>query len=47
MVGRDRHAFVDAADRQAVEVQYEDLAFQRRGWNGLVVRWRHRDGSIR
>ena len=47
MIGRDRHAFVHAADREAVEVENERLAFQRRGWNGIVVRWRHRDGSLR
>jgi PAS domain S-box-containing protein len=47
VVGRDRHAFVHAADRQAVEVQNEGLSLQGRGWDGVVVRWRHRDGSLR
>ena len=47
MIGRDRHAFVHAADRDAVEVECDGLAFQRRGWEGMVVRWRHRDGSLR
>ncbi len=47
MIGRDRHAFVHPADRDAVEVESEGLAFQRRGWEGIIVRWRHRDGSIR
>ena len=47
MIGRDRHAFVYAPDREAVEVESERLAFRRRGWDGIVVRWRHHDGSIR
>jgi PAS domain S-box-containing protein len=47
MIGRDRHAFVHAADREAVALESEGLAFQGRGWKGIIVRWRHRDGSVR
>ena len=38
MIGRDRHAFIDAADREAVEVESEQRALQRpAGYVGAIA----------
>ena len=47
VVGRPSLAFMHPADREAMETELEGFAFQKRGWEGLVLRWRHRDGSTR
>ncbi len=47
IIGRNSLALMHPADREAVETEMEGFAFQKRGWEGMVLRWRHRDGSTR
>jgi PAS domain S-box-containing protein len=47
IVGRSSLSLLHPADREAMETELEGFAFQKRGWEGLVLRWIHRDGSTR
>jgi PAS domain S-box-containing protein len=47
VIGKQSLALMHPADREAVETELEGFAFQKRGWEGMVLRWRHRDGSTR
>jgi PAS domain S-box-containing protein len=47
MVGRDWIDFALDEDRKELDRTIEEYAGQKGGWTGLVVRWRHKDGSVR
>jgi PAS domain S-box-containing protein len=47
IIGKHALALMHPDDREAVETELEGFAFQKRGWEGMVLRWRHRDGSTR
>jgi PAS domain S-box-containing protein len=46
-VGKDYFDFLHEEDAQAVKKRIPKLIAEKRGWNGWVLRWRHRDGSYR
>ena len=47
VVGRDYSDFLHEEDSQAVKKLFPKLVAEKRGWNGWVLRWWHRDGSYR
>jgi PAS domain S-box-containing protein len=47
VVGVDALDFMLEEDRTLVESELPGLVERKEGWSGLVVRWRHRDGSVR
>jgi PAS domain S-box-containing protein len=47
ILGRSGYDFMHEEDRRRMEEMLPALIRERRGWSGLVVRWRHRDGSFR
>jgi PAS domain S-box-containing protein len=47
VIGKDCLAFLHEDDLEEVEKSFPRLIAQKRGWNGWVLRWRHRDGSYR
>jgi PAS domain S-box-containing protein len=47
LVGRTWLDFVVEEDREQLAEAVEELAAEEAGWSGLVIRWRHVDGSIR
>ncbi|MBD0327513.1 MAG: PAS domain S-box protein, partial [Pyrinomonadaceae bacterium] len=47
MLGRSGFDFMHEEDRKRMEEMLPTLIRERRGWSGLVLRWRHRDGSFR
>jgi PAS domain S-box-containing protein/putative nucleotidyltransferase with HDIG domain len=47
IVGRDATIFMHPDDRRNIEEMLPKLIENRKGWNNLVVRWLHKDGSIR
>ncbi len=47
ILGKNRLTLMHEEDRKAVEGELLELIAQKRGWNGLVLRWRHKDGGYR
>ena len=47
IVGRVYSDFLHEEDAQAVQKFFPKFVAEKRGWNGWVLRWRHRDGSYR
>lgn len=47
LIGRNCLDFVHEEDRKAMDELLSVLIGEKRGWTGLVLRWRHRDGSYR
>ncbi|HEX8173872.1 MAG TPA: PAS domain S-box protein [Pyrinomonadaceae bacterium] len=47
ILGRSGYDFMHEEDRRQMKEMLPALIKERRGWSGLVVRWRHRDGSFR
>ncbi|MBD0371587.1 MAG: PAS domain S-box protein [Pyrinomonadaceae bacterium] len=47
LVGRNSLDFLHDEDRRRIEELLPTLIREKRGWSGLVLRWRHRDGSFR
>ena len=47
LLGQDALAYLHEVDRRQVAALLPRLAAARQGWSGLVLRWRHRDGSYR
>lgn len=47
IVGRSSLPFMHPDDRKNVEPLHDRWVAEKRGWRGLVLRWRHRDGSWR
>ncbi|MFA6986292.1 MAG: PAS domain S-box protein, partial [Arenimonas sp.] len=47
LLGQYSLELMDEGDRQMVEATLPGLMADKRGWNGWVLRWRHRDGSLR
>ncbi|HEU4448699.1 MAG TPA: PAS domain S-box protein [Gaiellaceae bacterium] len=45
--GRDWCDFVLEEDRDEVAAGIEAATREKSGWSGLVIRWRHKDGSVR
>jgi PAS domain S-box-containing protein len=47
LVGQDSLVFVHPEDRKRIAAKLRELSKRREGWSGLVLRWRHADGSYR
>ena len=47
LVGRRTHELIVAEDRDQVQAVLPVLVAQGRGWRNWMLRWRHRDGSLR
>lgn len=47
ILGRDYSDFLHEEDAQSVKKLFSRYVAEKRGWNGWVLRWRHRDGSYR
>jgi PAS domain S-box-containing protein len=47
LIGGDSLEHMCAEDREHVERLLPDFVARKSGWSGLVVRWRHKDGSVR
>ena len=47
LIGNNAMELMLDEDRQKVEAALPGLIADRQGWNGWVLRWRHRDGSVR
>jgi len=47
VVGRDYSDFLHEEDAETLQKVFPKFVAEKRGWNGLVLRWRHRDGSYR
>src|SRR6185436_5882056 len=47
LVGANALDFVDESDRQSAADAVSQAVAEKRGWRDLVLRWRHKDGSIR
>ncbi len=47
LIGRNTLEYTHEADRQKIEELLPQLIAAKRGWTGLVTRWRHKDGSLR
>lgn len=45
--GKDYFDFLHEEDAQKVKKALPKLIAEKRGWNGWVLRWRHKDGSYR
>jgi len=46
-VGKDSLAYLHDEDRSKVQAMLKGKNAKKAGWSGLVLRWRHKDGSIR
>jgi PAS domain S-box-containing protein len=46
-IGKEYFAFLHEDDLQRVQERLPRLVAEKRGWNGWVLRWRHKDGSYR
>jgi PAS domain S-box-containing protein len=47
LVGRDSLELVHEEDRERIRTLLPEFAARREGWSGLVIRWRHKNGSLR
>ncbi|MBA2340143.1 MAG: PAS domain S-box protein [Pyrinomonadaceae bacterium] len=47
LLGKNSLSLMHEDDRREVEKSLPELIEQKRGWTGLVVRWWHKDGSLR
>jgi diguanylate cyclase (GGDEF)-like protein/PAS domain S-box-containing protein len=47
LLGKSAIDYVHEADRRKAVEALQGAAAGRRGWQNLVLRWRHRDGSVR
>jgi PAS domain S-box-containing protein len=47
ILGADAHAFLHEDDRQQVEELLPLRIAEKRGWTGLVLRWKHKQGGYR
>lgn len=47
LVGRQFARLLHPQTSQSFKTQIEDAIFNRRGWSGLVLKWLHKDGSLR
>jgi PAS domain S-box-containing protein len=47
LMGRNWLDFVAEEDRDQLAAAVEERAAEKTGWSGLVIRWRHVDGTIR
>jgi PAS domain S-box-containing protein len=47
LLGRNSLDYMHEADRREFEDSFAQHISEKRGWAGLVIRWRHRDGSDR
>jgi PAS domain S-box-containing protein len=47
LIGHSALKLMVEDDRKLVEAALPDLIESKRGWNNWVLRWRHRDGSVR
>ncbi len=46
-VGKDSLAYICEGDRAKVQEMLKEKVPRKEGWSGLVLCWRHKDGSIR
>jgi PAS domain S-box-containing protein/putative nucleotidyltransferase with HDIG domain len=46
-VGKDSLAYICDEDRPKVQEMLKEKNSKKEGWSGLVLRWRHKDGSFR
>ena len=46
-IGKDALEFMHVEDAQKVKEMFPVYVRQRKGWTGLVIRWRHKNGSYR
>ena len=46
-VGKDSLAYLHDEDRPKVQEMLKEKNSKKEGWSGLVLRWRHKDGSFR
>src|ERR671919_1966083 len=47
LVGGDAFELMHPDDRQSVILGFRACVHKKEGWSGLLIRWRHRDGSYR
>jgi PAS domain S-box-containing protein len=47
VLGGDAFQLMHPDDRQSVLSSFRDCVQKKEGWSGLLIRWRHRDGSYR
>jgi PAS domain S-box-containing protein len=47
LVGKETLGYVHPEDAAAARERLRDAIAQGAGWNGVVLRWRHRNGSVR
>ncbi|MGB7925921.1 MAG: PAS domain S-box protein [Pyrinomonadaceae bacterium] len=47
LLGKDTLRYLHEDDRPKVEEMLPQMAAEKRGWTGLVLRWRHKDGTYR
>jgi PAS domain S-box-containing protein len=47
LLGRNSLDYLHEEDRRRMEELLPVFISERRGWSGLILRWRHRDGSFR
>lgn len=47
LLGRNSLDYMHEEDRPEFEKSFARFIKERRGWSGLIIRWRHRDGSYR
>jgi PAS domain S-box-containing protein len=46
-VGKDYLSFLLKEDREKLTYVFPRYITEKRGWKGLVLRWRHKDGTCR
>lgn len=47
ITSQNNFALMHEEDRRKVEEMWPSLTSEKRGWTGLIVRWRHRNGQYR
>ncbi len=47
VIGRDNQDLLHEEDRALIQERLPEWIRERRGWNNLLLRWRHKDGSYR
>jgi two-component system, cell cycle sensor histidine kinase and response regulator CckA len=47
IVGQDAFQYLHEEDAVKIKDMFPDFVAQKKGWTGIVLRWRHKDGSYR
>ena len=47
LVGKPSFDLMHEEDRQMIETEFPGWISEKRGWRNLVIRWKHKDGSLR